>query len=68
MQISRKDERSLHVSTLTNIIQTHTYGSEVREFKVGSIHLQNIASGFSKNIHTEAHPLLDKTHKRWWEI
>lgn len=50
VQISRRDEC--------------TYGSQVGEFKMGSIDLQYVASGFSKHIHTEAHPLLDKTHKK----
>lgn len=41
-----------------NITQTQTYRSQVRQLKVGSIHFKNVAPGFSKHIHTEAHPLL----------
>lgn len=45
------------------IIQTHTYGPQVREFKMGSINFQYVPSGFSKHINTEAHPLLKKKQK-----
>lgn len=48
------------LSTLRSIIQTQTYRPQVRELKVGPIHLKDVASGFSKHIQAEAHPLLEK--------
>lgn len=46
----------------TSSLLVITYGSQVREFKMGSIHLEDVSSGFSKHVHAEAHSLLDKTH------
>lgn len=50
--------RMLHLYRLTNIIQT--YWAKIRQFKMGTIHLEYVASGFPKHIHTEAHSLLKK--------
>lgn len=52
----------MHMFIFLNIKQTHTYGPQVRKFKMGSVHLQYITSGFSKHINTEAHSLLEKEH------
>lgn len=38
-----------------------TYRSQVGQLKVRSIHLQDVASGFPKHIHAEAHPMLNKS-------
>lgn len=56
--------RMLHLYRLTNIIQT--YWAKIRQFKMGTIHLEYVASGFPKHIHTEAHSLLKK--KKMWKV